>query len=127
MKSLVICGSRRFKPEIRRFAQKLRGKGVIVYEPHLTNFDWDKLPQDSSEYIALGLTHDHFYKVKMADVVFLYNPNGYCGNSVTLELGCAAALGKPIYALSNKDQELCRKVLIREVVKTPRELIKRLK
>lgn len=47
--------------------------------------------------------------------------------STTLELGCAVALGKPIYALSDKDTELCRLVLFRETVKTPKGLVKKLK
>jgi hypothetical protein len=63
----------------------------------------------------------------MADIVFLYNPGGYLGVSSTLELGYAMALGKPIYALTDVDKELCRKVLIRGVIKTPKELIKILK
>ena len=79
------------------------------------------------KYTALGLTHDHFYKIKMADVVFVYNKNGYSGVSTTLELGYAVALGKPIYVLSDKDEELCRLVLFREVIKTPKELVKKLK
>lgn len=62
----------------------------------------------------------------MADVVYLFNKNGYSGNSTTLELGYAVALGKPIYALSDKDEELCRKILIREIVKTPEMLLKKL-
>ena len=74
----------------------------------------------------MGLTHDHFYKIKMADVVFLYNRDGYSGNSSTLELGYAMALGKPIYALSGEDEELCRKVLFRDIINTPKELIKKL-
>ena len=63
----------------------------------------------------------------MADVVFVYNKNGYSGVSTTLELGYAVALGKPIYVLSDKDEELCRLVLFREVIKTPKELVKKLK
>jgi len=63
----------------------------------------------------------------MADVVFVYNKDGYSGNSTTLELGYAMALGKPIYALSDKDGELCRKVLFRDFFTKPSELVKVLK
>jgi len=63
----------------------------------------------------------------MSDVIYVYNKDGYSGNSVTLELGCAVALGKPIFAYSDKDDELCRKVLIYKVVKTAKEFIKYLK
>ncbi|KKU56426.1 MAG: hypothetical protein UX78_C0009G0038 [Candidatus Amesbacteria bacterium GW2011_GWA2_47_11] len=129
MKSVVICGSRRFKKEIRKFEKELVKLGVVVYSPYLHEGkdEWNNLPEQYKKYTALGLTHDHFYKIKMADVVFVYNKNGYSGVSTTLELGYAVALGKPIYVLSDKDEELCRLVLFREVIKTPKELVKKLK
>ena len=129
MKSVVICGSRRFKAEIRKFEAELLKAGVVVYSPYLheDKDEWDKLSLQYKKFTALGLTHDHFYKIKMADVVFVYNKDGYSGVSTTLELGCSVALGKPIYALSDKDEELCRLVLFRSFVKTPKELIKILK
>jgi len=129
MKTVCICGSRRFKKEIRKFEKELVKMGVVVYSPYLHEGkdEWNNLSEQYKKFTALGLTHDHFYKVKMADVVFIYNKNGYSGVSTTLELGYAVALGKPIYALSDKDEELCRSVLSREVIKTPKELIKKLK
>lgn len=130
MKSVVLCGSKRFKPEIRKFAQVLQRSGVLVYEPYLHTASkvWEEsLPEDEKRFAILGLTHDHFYKIRMADVVFLYNKNGYCGNSMTMELGYAVALGKPVYALSDMDEEPARKVLVREIIKTPKELVKKLK
>ena len=128
MKSVVICGSRRFKPGIRKFTGDLKKAGVIVFEPYLHDGkdEWERLSDDYKKFIALGLTHDHFYKIKMADVVFIYNKNGYCGPSTTMEIGAAVALNKPIYGLE-KDEELCRTVLFREIIKTPSQLIKKLK
>lgn len=124
-----MCGSRRFKPEIREFSKRLRKLGIVVYEPYLHSGqdEWEKLSSDYQKFIALGLSHDHFYKIKMADVVFVYNKDGYSGNSTTLEIGCAVALGKPIYALSGDDKELCRHVFFREIVSSPTELVKKLK
>ncbi|MBU1104600.1 nucleoside 2-deoxyribosyltransferase [Patescibacteria group bacterium] len=129
MKTVVICGSRRFKKEIREFESKLIKAGVVVFSSYLHEGkdEWDKLSLQYKKFVALGLTHDHFYKIRMADVVFVYNKDGYAGVSTTLELGYAVALGKPIYALSDKDEELCRLTLFREVIKTPRELINKLK
>jgi len=129
MRSVVLCGSRRFKPEIRKFAKELIKSGVLVYAPflHEGKDEWKSLPEQYKKFTALGLTHDHFYKIKMADVVYIYNKDGYSGVSTTLELGCAVALGKPIYALSDKDEELCRLVLFREIVTTAKDLVKRLK
>ncbi|MFH1601933.1 MAG: nucleoside 2-deoxyribosyltransferase [Candidatus Shapirobacteria bacterium] len=129
MKTVAICGSRRFKKEIREFEAKLIKAGVVVFSPYLHEGkdEWSKLSAQYKKFVALGLTHDHFYKIKMADVVFVYNKDGYSGVSTTLEIGYAVALGKPIYALSDKDEEMCRLTLFREVIKTPTELIKKLR
>jgi len=129
MKTVVICGSRRFKPEIREFAKRLKKLGVVVYEPYLHSRQDElaKLSEDYKKFVALGLTHDHFYKIRMADVVFIFNKDGYAGNSTTLEIGYAVALGKPIYALSDDNEELCRHILFREIISSPTELAKRLK
>jgi len=128
MKTVVLCGSRKFKPGIRKFGAELKKLGVVVFEPYLHSGqeEWEHLSQDYKNFVALGLTHDHFYKIKMADVVFVYNEGGYSGNSTTMELGYAMALGKPIYALSDKDEELCRKVLFRDIIKKPKDLLKKL-
>lgn len=127
MKSVVICGSRRFKQEMREFGNKLKEPGVVVYEPYLHSGqdEWDKLSDDYKKFVALGLTHDHFYKIQMADVVFVFNKNGYAGVSTTLEIGYAVGKGKPIYALC-ADEELSRHILFRAIVNSPEELVKKL-
>ncbi|MDR0397781.1 MAG: nucleoside 2-deoxyribosyltransferase domain-containing protein [Candidatus Nomurabacteria bacterium] len=58
----------------------------------------------------------------MADVVFVFDKDGYVGNSVTLEIGYAAALGKPIYSLGPDATEKCRDCLYRANIKTAKEL-----
>lgn len=128
MKSVVLCGSRKFKPEMRKFGKQLKELGVVVFEPYLHSGqeEWRQLSKEYKKFVALGLTHDHFYKIKMADVVFVFNPNGYVGNSTTLEIGYAVALGKTIYALC-EDDELCRNVLFRQILKTPKQLLSYLK
>ncbi len=129
MKSVVICGSRRFKPEIREFAKELKNLGVVVYEPYLHSGqeEWVGLSNDYKKFVALGLTHAHFYKIQMADIVFVFNKDGYAGVSTTLEVGYAVALGKPIYALSGDNKELCRHVLFSEIVSCATDLLNRLK
>jgi len=128
MKTVVMCGSRKFKPQQRRFARELRKLGVTVFEPYLHSGEdeWRHLSNDYKKFVALGLTHDHFYKISMADVVFVYNQDGYLGVSTTLEIGFAVAKEKPIYALFS-DDEMCRNVLFRDVVNTPKEFLKYLK
>lgn len=128
MKSVVICGSRKFKLEIREFEKKLREKGVLVFSPILnTNRQIDSLSSDLKRYAFLGLTLHHLEYIRKADIVFVYNKGGYMGNSVTMELGAASALGKPIFALEEDQEEPCRNVLIDEIVKSPAQLVKYLK
>ncbi|MBI3626611.1 hypothetical protein HY224_01025 [Candidatus Uhrbacteria bacterium] len=129
MKSIVICCSNKFAQEATAFAGRLRELGANVIEPYYydkSGGDWSRLHPFDKQFVAMGLTRDHFHKISLADVVFFYNLDGYFGNSTTMELGFAAALGKPVYALSDKDPELCRKILIREFVGTPEELVKKL-
>lgn len=129
MRSVVLCGSRRFRKEIQKFAKKLKESGVIVYEPYLHSGkdEWQNLSDTYKNFVYLGLTHDHFYKIKKADVVFVYNKEGYIGNSTTLEIGYAVACDKPIYALEKDNKEGCRNVLFTDFIKTPTQLIKKLK
>ena len=129
MKSIVLCGSTRFKPQIRKFAEELKKLGVVVFEPHLmSNADeWRTVSDEFKRAAALGLTHDHFQKIRMADAVYIYNENGYIGNSCILELGFAVACAKPIYALASDKDEVCRDILIKEYIEIPQELVKRLK
>ena len=129
MKSVVLCGSRRFKPEMRAFAKDLKEKGIVVYEPYLHSGgeEWSKLSEAYKRFVLLGLTHDHFYKIKKADIVFVYNKGGHIGNSTTLEIGYSVACDKPIYALEEDKEEGCRNVLFTDIIKTPAQLIKKLK
>ncbi len=127
MKSLIICGSRKFKQEIEKFAAELEAFGVLVYAPDFESdhSEWDKISKNYQHYVAMGLTYDHIQKMRMADVVFIYNKGGYSGVSVTLELGCAVALAKPVYALAD-DPEVCRHVLFQEVITSAVALAKKL-
>ncbi len=129
MKSIVICASRRFKAEVKKFATELGKLGVVVYAPHHHSGqeDWTKLSPDYQTFVALGLIHDHLYKIRMADSMFIYNRGGYIGPSVSMEIGAAVALNKPIYALEADKGELCRQVLFRGIIRTPKELVKKLK
>ena len=130
MKSVVICGSNKFAKEARAFGKALEKLGVTVYMPHFyraSGGQWGGVAEFDKPFVALGLTHDHFYKIRMADVVLVYNKNGYSGNSTTMEIAYGVALDKPVYAISDKDEEICRSVLFRGIVKSPRELVKFLK
>lgn len=130
MKSVTICSSNRFQKEADAFADKLRKLGVVVFSPHFYTANYGALEgikNHDKKFLAMGLTLDHFKKIAKSDAVFIYNKDGYSGPSVSMELGYATALHKPVYALSEKDPEVCRDVLYDGYAKTPAELLKFLK
>jgi hypothetical protein len=129
MKSVVVCGSARFSEEIRKFCEELREAGVVVYEPYLYRTSggvWEDIPDHDKPLVATGLTHQHFYKIRLADVVYVFNKDGYSGVSTTLEIGYAAALDKPIYAYCASDEEICRQIIFSGFMDKTKDLIKRL-
>lgn len=121
---IVICWSRRFHDGIRELWRKLTEKGHIVFEPILNRNPWiTKLPNDLKRYAFLWLTHHHFDFIRKADVCFMYNQDGYLGNSWTLELGFAVSCWLPIYALSEDNNEQCRNVLFDFIVKNDDDFV----
>ena len=125
MKSVVVCGSKRYAKEIKKFCDDLTKLGVLVFEP---SFE-EPIPEEAlihSSYVTgkifKGLTLEHFDWIRKAEVCYVYNKGDYAGISVSLEMGYACALGKPIFALGPKTGDPCRDALIDKVVKTPKEL-----
>jgi nucleoside 2-deoxyribosyltransferase len=119
MKTVAICGESRFAEEIRQFAGRLSRSGVVVYVPNfyrVSGGDWNRIRDFDKPYLAAGLTHTHFHKIRIADVIFVYNQNGYVGTGTTMEIGFAAACNKPIFALSDKDDDLSRAALFQGIL-----------
>ena len=126
MKSIVVCGSKKYKEDIKRFCNKLRKFGVFVFEPNIQQ----PVSEDSffhSDHITKavfkGFTLEHFDWIRKADVCFIFNKDNYVGTSVTLEIGYASALSKPIFALNAETGDPCRDSLIDKEVKTFNELL----
>ena len=129
MKSVVVCGSKRFFKEIASFCDKLAEAGVLVFRPNISSpiFEHEIVGTDHvTRMVFKGLTLEHFDMIRKTEVCFLYNKDGYVGASVTLELGFANALGRPIYALENTTGDPCRDSLIDDVTPTVKDLIKKL-
>lgn len=141
MKSVVICGSQRYKDEIKAFSNKLRRLGVpVVFEPN-----FDRRPKkflNAKEKVRLAsasyrkqipaLVHEHFDRLRKADVCYVYNKTGYVGVNTTLEIGFAHGKNMIIYALEPEKHikfggEICRDILFTEIIITPDELVKRLR
>ncbi len=125
MKSVVVCGSKKYKAEIAAFCRELEKLNVLVFEPSMD----EPIPEEAffhSDYVTSkifkGLTLEHFDWIRKAEVCYVYNKASYVGISVTLEMAYASALGKPIFALSKKTGDPCRDALIDKVVPSAKEL-----
>ena len=109
MKAVVICGSQRYKDEIRKFVDDLKKLGApIVFEP---NFERRKLgfaQKDERERLQSkayrahvpAAVHAHFERIRKADICYIYNKDGYLGINTTLEIGYAHHKKKKIYFLN---------------------------
>ena len=122
---IVICGSRRFDGKLRKLGKRLRENGHIVLEPILNkNESINDLPSDLKKCAFLGLTHHQFNLIRKSDICFIYNEDGYMGNSSTLELGFAVACGIPIYTLNKDVNEPCRNILFDFIVRDIDQFVK---
>ncbi|MBU6500287.1 MAG: hypothetical protein KGJ89_00415 [Patescibacteria group bacterium] len=151
MKSVVFCSSVRFKKELGEFITQLKivaaekGLHPVILEPNFEdrspNFEKlhekDRLNEPNYRETVAGKVYDHlFRKVRVADVCFIFNKDGYLGVNTTGELFAAAMAGKMCYALNPKTlmgsypndlyEEPSSQKLIHEAVSTPEELLKRL-
>jgi len=139
MKSVVICGSQRYKEEIRQLVDKLKSLGApVVFEPNFEGYDdlalkeeSERLKDKSYREQVPSMVHAHFERIRKAEICYIYNKNGYLGVNTTLELGYAHGKGMIIYALEletalEEGGEICRDILFTEIVTTPEELVKRL-
>ncbi len=140
MKSVVICGSQRYKKEIKKFVDDLHEFGIpIVFHPNferrpkkmLSQKEKVRLKSKSYRQKVPALVHEHFDRIRKADVCYIYNKNGYLGVNTTLELGFAHGENMIIYALEPESPiefggEICRDILFSEIIDMPEELAKRL-
>lgn len=127
MKSVVVCGSKRYKDAIAAFCVELEKQNIIVFEPNFKeplpeNVD---LGSDNLKSIVFkGLTYEHFDWIRKADICFIFNEKDYAGVSVSMEMAYAAALGKPVFALSASTGDPCRDALIDKVFPDAQSLAK---
>lgn len=151
MKSIVFCSSQRFKKELEAFTSRLRSLAKeerlnpVILSPE---FEFDDVPEGfyllpekerlkNKQYRQVIVTkvYDHlFRKIRVADICFIFNKDGYLGPNVIGELFTAAALGKMIYALEEEcftgnypdglHEEPCCRGLIHQIVSTPEELMR---
>jgi len=85
---LYVCGSFRFIHEMNELGQKLREEKIEF-----------QMPKKTDNRGILGCLR----KIDKADVVYIVNPGGYIGKSVSIDIGYALARNKPIYVMNQID------------------------
>ena len=94
---------------MERTAQKLRKKGIKVIVPLPSHIRHGHKPEQlkTKKYDKKTLikwegegAFSHLENIKKSDAVYIFNKGSYLGPAVTVEIGFALALGKPIYANS---------------------------
>jgi nucleoside 2-deoxyribosyltransferase len=88
LKRVYVCGSFKFTDKIEQLEKLLEAEGIEFVM--------------SKSLDARGIL-GCLEKVDQADVVYVVNPDGYVGKSVSLDIGYAYARDKPIYVMYSVD------------------------
>jgi hypothetical protein len=88
MKKVYVCGSFKFLREIKRLERRLKEENIQF--------------QVSKKMDSRGIL-GCLKKIDDSDVVYVLNPEGYIGRSVSVDIGYAYARNKPIYAMHSID------------------------
>ncbi len=123
-KTIAICNSMQFKPEIIEAAALLEANGWTVLTPELS--------EKSSAYMELSLAEqqaakrgfikNHFDRIKQSDAILVLNYEkkgigGYIGSNTLMEIGVAFSLGKAIYILNALEEQGCKEEVMALVAK----------
>lgn len=120
-KSVVVCASKRYAKEVAAFCDELESLGVTVFRPNISEPIFENemhVTPHITRMLFKGLTLEHFDMIRKADACYVHNIDGYAGVSVSMEMGYATALGKPLYALNPTTGDPCRDSLIDRVTPT---------
>lgn len=103
---VALCGSMAHKDEWLKVIDELRGMGLTVSTPDLSEtYDWSSLADEEIIREKGRLIRRHFANIAKAKVVLIanYEKNGidnYIGSNSFLEMGAGFAFEKPIYLLN---------------------------
>lgn len=93
--TITICTSKKFKDLIPKVAKKLELHGNIVFIPF---FYMDGSLK--SKFVS------NFKKIRQSDQIYVINPNGYIGESVSAEIAFAMIENKEIKYLTEDNDML---------------------
>ena len=85
---VYLCGSFQFKDMIEELEGRLRKEGVESL-----------VSKKMDDRGIIGCLE----KIDKADIVYIVNPNGYVGKSVSADIGYAHARNRPIYVMNQID------------------------
>lgn len=93
MKVITVCGSYKFKNEIKQITEMMALKGNCMITPiDLTKQNKDAYTEE--QILMLGKMHKE--KIKLSDAILVVNVNGYIGDSTKSEIEFAKSLNKEI-------------------------------
>ena len=130
---LCFCGSFKFYQEMEKAAGILRKAGFEVIVPQPSHIRHGHKPEElKAKYDQKTLTRwegegafSHLANIRKSDVVYIFNKASYLGPAVTVEIGYALALAKPIFSKA-KVADITVTNFIKSVV-SPKGLLKLLK
>ena len=107
---VCLCGSFKFIDKIQKIETELSNRGITCLSPSPFEFrdknnpsefvkEWSMLTQKEKLKASRDAESSFLEKIDRSDAVYIVNPDGYIGASVTLEIGYAFAKSKPIFAL----------------------------
>ncbi len=99
MKIITVCGSVRFKDEMLEYRNEQHKNGNWVLLPE--NMDIDIQQIDAR--VKMRMDELHMDKIDCADHVFIWNRNGYIGESTWNELQYSKAIKEPVEFLEVKE------------------------
>jgi nucleoside 2-deoxyribosyltransferase len=125
MKCVVSGSFRKFYDAIAGLVEDFEKCGIEVLSPSKSKIvksqeEFVILESDKTDDIEI-LERNHLNAIKEADFLYIYNPEGYMGESTIMELGWALAMDKPVYSLE-KSKDLALAKFIK--VKSPADICK---
>lgn len=101
MKIITVCGSIKFKNEMKKYQDEMHAKGYWVLLPENMDIDIQKV----DKRVKMEMDKLHLSKIDCADYVVIFNKDNYIGESTEKELEYAIDKKKKILLTLNIDME----------------------
>lgn len=102
-RTIFLIGSTKYRDEFFRLEKDLTFKGYTILIPYVDGLmNKENYSKDQWEY----LMGSAFQKIRIADIIFVVNKDGYIGDHTAREVEFAKELGKEIqYLVNSKGDE----------------------